>query len=587
MKRTVAILLSVILIISALILPVVAAEKKNDEGFAGSRKVVYTVDKSDLENYLNGGRAFFDLVLRNYAPEWLTYSLKTEGRDLIITLEFTFSTLEEYRNRVSELISENPLISYSKEKSKLFLLEGHTAADMMNFVYKAVAGSMIYETVTVDDIFPVTENVITINGKNYSGGEKLEILPKKESVILLNQLHIKTEHSEDGYKREIRAIPQNGEEAEDLLSRFKKVGDTEENEGFVTVSFSAYSMVELNNLTTRCLYTACNVIEQEKPAKGIRVKVKQTEVFGLDTLMPEYKNFSYSFTYPSYYSKVKGVDETVTVENGTISAENVTSVQYIYEREVAFNKLDIKTDFSNLFGKTKQVITFSAPRGQIASMHEEIKEHFEDYLSRGVALNIYDEGANRYYAFTYSSWFINDVIEFTQDILGNSYEMELSDSWIPYGPSKLYQSINYNRLRVLDTPPAKVTASTVFPAAARFKQTGDASYNAETRTAVLSVVDEDGVTVSYNRFHLIKCIVIFLGLVIILVAVILFKKWWKKIKGPKNKKEPVQSIPAESQPPETAVATPKVEATTVEEEPHTLKENLTVDDAPAETESNI
>ena len=45
--------------------------------FKGTRVLELESDPSDMDNYINGGRAAFDLMLRKNAPEWLKFSVNS------------------------------------------------------------------------------------------------------------------------------------------------------------------------------------------------------------------------------------------------------------------------------------------------------------------------------------------------------------------------------------------------------------------------------------------------------------------------------------------------------------------------------
>ncbi len=549
MKKIIAIIISAVLVFSALAFPV-SAESEKVSDFAGKRQVEYVIDNSDLENYFNGGRSFFELILRSYSPEWLKYSIETANRDVTIALEFSFNSLDEYRSRIGELISATPYVNYSKTKSSVLFLESHTAAEMLTFIYAPAAGAVIYEDITLDTLFRVSKNAITINGKEYLGEQKLNILPEGEAPITFSELSIETSYGKNGFTRTVRAFPQNYDDFESLVVRFKSVGKTSSFDNTATVSFSAYSLADLNNLTSRCLYVPCNVLESEEYLKGITVGVTQTELFGLESIMSEYGKFSFSYKCPSYYSKLKAIDETVTVSGSTITAENVSSVQYYYERDFAFSGLDIKTDFSDIWGKGTKVITLSAPKNRVLPLHEELKKHFEKFLDDGITLDIYDSGANRYYSFSYSSWLGGGLTDFAEELLGETYEGDISDSWFPYGPGSIEESLNFNELALIGSPPSNVTATYVFPSASSYERAdGPAVTDEENHTIVSAVSALRTVTIEYNRFHLAKCI--FFLVILIGVAIgLLFAIKFLKRKLAQYKEERQQQRDAEMQNPE-------------------------------------
>ena len=544
MKKLISIFLTVLLLFISLPFTSFAVEEKAEENaFAGKRQMVFTIDYSDLNNYFNGGRTAFDLILRSHTPTWLTYSLSTNDRDVHLSMEFSFVSLDDYCQKISELIADTAYVSYYNHGKDFFLVEAHHTTDYLKFIYRAVADTFIYENVALQNLFHLSQNTLVVNGKEFAIGDKVTILPEGESIVLLSELSIETTYVDGVFQRNITASPQKHEEFERLLSHFEMAGLTETTEsGAVYVAFSATSMAELNRLTFRCLYTACSIEESEEQLDGITVRVRCSEQFDLDVLLEKNGRFSYAYTYPDYYRNVKSVEElqeggseseetesAVEIDNGTIRTTIKRPVTYVYERDFLFSGVDVKTDLTHGFGKIKKAIAFRAPRGRAILCHDALKKLFEKQMYAGVALNIRDEGGNRYYELSYSSWFASDVEEFSKKILGKSYSCTLSDSWLPYGKSTICEEIQRNEFSLIGIPPTTWTATYEFSDGASFSGEKKTVVRQEDNTLVVAVSDDAENKVEYHRFNWTKCIVLSIGLIVVVISVLIVWKCRKRI----------------------------------------------------------
>ena len=70
--------------------------KAEDNTFTGTRNLIIEIDESDINSYVSGGREGFELALRKSRPTWLEYTLKTQDKTITFTMNFSFSTYDEY-----------------------------------------------------------------------------------------------------------------------------------------------------------------------------------------------------------------------------------------------------------------------------------------------------------------------------------------------------------------------------------------------------------------------------------------------------------------------------------------------------------
>ena len=544
MKKIIAVILTTVIIITSLSFSFGTSAEETK--FSGSKKIVYSIDSSDMNNYFNGGRAAFDILLRAYAPEWLTYSIKSEGLDLAISFEYSFESYNDFCSKTSDLISSAACIEYKKEKSGVFYIEGHTAVEWLSFICSS-STTLTYDDYDFETLFKVKKNETVINGETFSGDKQIVVLPNEGEAIILKSLAISTELNDKGeYTRTIVATAKDYEKQGDLASRFSQVGEVESNEYSTTVVFDAYNQAELIRKTILCLYVPCTLKTNKTQLEGLNIGVVQTEEFGLDVLMSEYSNFSFEFKYPRYYRNVASNVEEIVIEEGVVKSNSKEPVQYYYEREFSFSALDIKTDMSGLFGKVRKSITFIAPITQVKPYHDQIKKKFENYVKKGVALNIYDIDSNRYYEFSYSSWFSDDLFKFAKSILGDSYSLDISDSWLPYGKSTITEGLKSSKVAISSVPLERITLTYVFMSGSKYQcnySGRNVTIDEENNSLECVRGDNREIIVEYHRLHLLKNILQVVIVVILIVLIIFAVKYVKKIKTKLKEKPKVSEKP--------------------------------------------
>ena len=562
MKRVIAAGLTVILLLCVLagnsILRALEG-KEISSGFSGSRCVTYNADKSDLDNFIDGGRAAFDLVLRSSAPSWLSCELSSDGRDLSLTITFTFDTFENYSVRLSELLDSAPNLVYSAG-DEMLLLEGYSALELLNFLQTILSAMDCLKEKQLSDIFHVVVNEITINARTYPfEQERISIRPQNDETVLFDSLDISTVGKKSGaYSRtitaQIDASVSGKEDMDTVRKRFKKVGkvkNTELSGGVmeISVTFDAESQKEMTAKTMACLSVAVSVSEKQSYVDKSTVGVMRTEFIDLTELLrSEDTPFFYSFEYPSYFSGVSAIDDTVSVTETAVTSQNETYITFYYERDFAFSSIEITTDMSDLFGKTTRTVALAAPIDLASLYHERIKDELQEHMVRGTVIDIFDEGGNRYYKLSFSSWFIKDIEDFTKAILNSPYSLDIYNSWLPLGECSLEESLTVNKVLSDMAPADEITVRYSFPEIFRFMDTvyeyGNASVS--DNSVIFSIGSTDAIRLEYRGIDIVKNTVLALMLLIILVVALIIVIKIKKRKKSKRKKQELNDLSAGS-----------------------------------------
>ena len=537
-----------------------ALEEESGAGFSGSRCVKFNADKSDLDNFIDGGRAAFDLVLRSSTPSWLSCELSSDGRDLSLTISFTFDTFEDYSAHLTELLVSAPNLVYSAG-DEMLLLEGYSAPELLNFLQTILSSMNCLKEKQLSDIFHVVFNEITVNANTHTfEQDRISIRPQNDTAVVFDSLEISTAGKKSGaYSRtitvQIDASVSGEDDVNAVRKRFKKAGKVKDTElsgavAEISVTFDAKSQKEMTAKTMACLSAAVSVSEQQIYVDKSTVGVTRTEFFDLmELLRSEDTPFTYSFEYPSYYNSVSSEDDTVSVTETAVTSRNEAYITFYYERGFAFSSVEITTDMSELFGKKARTVTLTAPVDLAVFYHDRIKEELQEHMVRGTVIDIFDEGGNRYYKLSFSSWFIKEVENFSKSVMNSPYSFDIYSSWLPFGECSLQESLTVNNL-ISDMAPAdEITVRYSFPEIFRIMDTvyEDGNASVSDNSVLFSIGSTDAMRLEYRGIDIVKSTVLALALLVILVvALIVVIKIKKKRKKSKRKKQELNDLSADS-----------------------------------------
>ena len=210
----------------------------------------------------------------------------------------------------------------------------------------------------------------------------------------------------------------------------------------VMVEFTATDVNELIELTMLSIGVAESITETQSHGSEKKVRVDFCEYFDVENILDDNGYFGYTYTLPPYAGKLFADDETdVTIDDKTVLYSGKDAViLFRYERGFKFDSIVIDTDLSSLSGKIKRSISFVSPVFIAKEYHDFIKTELEARLSKGMTLNIYDENGNRIYRIDYSSYFKDDVNDFTEKILDASCSFYIERREIPFGKSTINTS---------------------------------------------------------------------------------------------------------------------------------------------------
>ena len=338
LKRILACFLAVVMILG--VVPFFALAKE-ESSFKGNREIVLKADYSDLENFFMGGRQSLYLGLRRAAPEWLSYEIKSQGRDLFLTMNFDFASLDDYKNKLQTLLLYTPGIYFDNFEGvmskDIMLMENFEVQETLRFVQSLFPAAVENEEMPLTRIFAVETNKIVLNEKEYtSKGNAFKFLPDGVSVTKVNALDVKTILKDDSiYERTISVTVSEGEEDyrfNIFTKRFKEFGTVKTEDNVISVTIESENISDLVQKTTACLLVGNSISEKEVYATETRVNVVRTEQFDLENLLEEGANFTYSATYPEEYKKLSADGEEFTIEENSVSTSNKQQIVVEFQR---------------------------------------------------------------------------------------------------------------------------------------------------------------------------------------------------------------------------------------------------------------
>ncbi len=442
-----------------------AAEQNSQSAFSGNRHISFTVDRSELENYVNGGRPSFDLALRWSAPEWLQYSMSTQGFEITFTMDFAFISLEDYTQKLELLLMHAPNILYSEDGPTL--LEGHRTFALLNFVQYNLYKNNYLGEITLEELFAISENTITLNEETYEVGDMVCIRPASDQVLQLPNLYMETELDKNGiYTRTIRTelneTSFSKKDLNQLQRQFRQVGKVKKenvdgDRTAFSVTFSACTMADLANQTMRCLNVVVSIQELTAYTEKGRVQGTYQEYVDVVSLMLPDAWISYTMELPKYLDDV--TTSVGYIEENVYSIQNCGEISFQYLRDPAFSKITVHTDLSSHSDRIHRTVQFQMPVKLARLHHEDLLDELEDRLINGAVLTAYDANGIRIYEVTYSSYLSGQIDSFTKAILGKNCTFLYEESWLPFGKSGITEEIQYDELDLSMSPPQQILIS--------------------------------------------------------------------------------------------------------------------------------
>ena len=173
---------------------------KLNKDFSGTRVMSCTFSSRDFHTYFKGSKKDLNKLIKESCPDSLTYtSSSTDGNDTY-TFRLHFSSLDDYKKKVSDLLNFSPEITYeygdSPVVSGLIYKENFTSKDLMTWLYTALYEGKYINKDSSSDLWDLKNTEISFLGKTYETKDKINI--DEMSYVPLSSIDIDTKTKDSG-----------------------------------------------------------------------------------------------------------------------------------------------------------------------------------------------------------------------------------------------------------------------------------------------------------------------------------------------------------------------------------------------------
>lgn len=263
-----------------------------DDSFAGSRQIVCTVSKNDVNEYFKGGVAKIDEIINNKCPSELTYTKSEDEANYVYTFELTFSSKDDYEAKLEKILERKPNVTFTTPNTLFVkgfcITEDFNSQDILGWFKKAVEEEKLMDDIS--NLWEIGETAVEYAGITY----------KTNGNISLNQIEYKpiekivftTKQEKDGiFSRDISIyIPSEtlqmlSAEIEDYMSnRVPQDGKgewiTNDYGKEFKISFTAESAEELASKTSTAL-------DSKNNTASLKDDMENSTAFKTQTLFEE------------------------------------------------------------------------------------------------------------------------------------------------------------------------------------------------------------------------------------------------------------------------------------------------------------
>ena len=505
--------------------------KAEDNTFTGTRNLIIEIDESDINSYVSGGREGFELALRKSRPTWLEYTLKTQDKTITFTMNFSFSTYDEYVERLTELLGYKPAIM-NEQGDKINIVEGFKSIELTNFVKNQLEAEDMLVEGNIQEFFTVNNSTLELGETKYETKEAIDTR-EKQDVILFSNVSIQTViNNISDYSREITVTVDTDEENDikEIKERFEKIGEVKENSKIrITVSFDANSLEELSEKTMQALNVSVLITEKQEYSTDEKMKITYEESIDNEKLLTENGSISQRITCPEIYENIEKEEDTaVNINNKVITLQRKDeNMIFTYERPVTFENIKISTKIT-MYGEIERKIILQLPLENANYYKDVLEEKFKNKLSKGMTLNIYDEGTIRCYSIEFKSLTIDRLEKKTSEIISGKNEFEFENKFIFFLKSNIKEELEVNTIIEGTLQPSQIEVEYILP---------DSTNKISNQKVDEPIHKIDFVrgniefTFTYNNYIVIGLVILGILIVAIMVLIIV-----KKIKKKLNKK---------------------------------------------------
>lgn len=152
---------------------------KLNKDFSGTRVMSCTFSSRDFNTYFKGSKEDLNKLIKESCPDTLTYTSSSDGGNDTYTFYLHFSSLDDYKKKVSDLLNFSPKITYeygdSPFVSGFIYKENFTSKDLMTWLYTALYEGKYIDKDSSSDLWDLKNTEISFLGKTYETKDKIDI----------------------------------------------------------------------------------------------------------------------------------------------------------------------------------------------------------------------------------------------------------------------------------------------------------------------------------------------------------------------------------------------------------------------------
>lgn len=533
------------LIICCSFIGTVYANGEEDLRFEGSRTLVCTFDRSDLNNFIDGGSAAFEEMLKELDTNWSTCSIEKMKRDMKVTISFSFNSKDEYESRMKDLLGYRPVVIYQTSDNFIFA-ENFESGEMLNVVQNRLLSEGMLSELKFDSLLNVEVCTMILNGTEYTTTDNFDV--RNNNSFKYDDLDIMTVAQNDGsFERTIKV----GIKSDNLTAEIKNAvtnnfaasGDFVDKSGngenfSAEVNIKAANNYELSRKTLLASGVTISTIENEIAEQDF-VRVNCTEKIGIKKVVNESGDFTYDYTYPAYYKdlQIEEADKLSLTDNRIKYSGEEGKFEYSYQRGLKLFSLKIITKCDNIIKGIDRTIILAVPKetanvfdAKLSDALNLIKEKY-----KGTQTSSEIDGENKLYLIEYYSHKEQNIAEFTQSVLKGGCQIEYHNSLLPFSRNKIAENMRVGSIINNMIPVSEVECIYNLPKKSIISESGNVDYTFYDNE-YSSVISASGtINIQYKTFNIIVIAVAFATLllfaVLIILVVIKIKKKMVKIKS--------------------------------------------------------
>lgn len=385
---------------------------KLNKDFSGTRVMSCTFSSRDFHSYFKGSKEDLNKLIKESCPDALTYTSSSSDGNDTYTFYLRFSSLDDYKKKVRDLLNFSPEITYeygdSPFVSGLIYKENFTSKDLMTWLYTALYEGKYIDKDSSSDLWDLKSTKISFLGKTYETKDKINI--DEMSYVPLSSITIDTQTKQTGkLTRTIKFhIPQKtmDQNSGKIRSYFAGNDITWENTSdgkILCVSFDANNFSDLAQKTREVLHSKNSFGTYTATCSKnnlFKLKIKYKESLDLSNFLQKKGSIPVTYTFNGKqifdgFVKEKEITFTSTTQQPISKYEiatvwntskdirrkiSLTLEKNVTDHQLSVIKKQIKgSTISDVSINGNQTITLSIlQKGSVADCHKDFSKIFKN-----------------------------------------------------------------------------------------------------------------------------------------------------------------------------------------------------------------